>query len=123
MVTARFITVVDDDQSVRESLLSLLTSIGFSVETFSSAEVFLTSNRVRETECLILDVRMPGMSGPQLQAELARRGQEPPIVYISSYAFDDVWRHVLPRARVTYLTKPFSEAALLQAIDQLLPAR
>jgi FixJ family two-component response regulator len=78
------VSVVDDDQSVRESLPDLLREFGFAVEAFSSAEEFLASDHVGDTRCLILDIAMPGMSGPDLQRELARREQEIPIVFITA---------------------------------------
>ena len=114
------ISVVDDDDSVRESLQGLLESLGYTVETFSSAEAFLESDVLERTDCLILDVRMPGMSGPELQRELSVRDQEVPIVFITSYGYEDV----LPRVRrdrvVHYLHKPFSEDALVGAIRSAL---
>jgi FixJ family two-component response regulator len=74
------ITVVDDDESVRESLPDLLGELGFAAETFSSAETFLASDYVGRTKCLILDITMPGMTGPELQSELTRRRNEIPII-------------------------------------------
>ena len=78
------VSVVDDDESVRESLPDLLRQFGFAARAFSSAEAFLASEVVSETSCLILDVAMPGMSGPDLQLELIRRRQEIPIVFITA---------------------------------------
>jgi FixJ family two-component response regulator len=88
------ISVVDDDDSVRESLQGLLASIGFAVETFPSAEEFLNSEFITRTDCLILDVRMPGMTGPELQWELSARRHEIPIVFITSYGYEDVYPRV-----------------------------
>ena len=115
------ICVVDDDESVRESLQGLLASLGYAVETFPSAHAFLGSGCEARADCLILDVRMPGMSGPELQHELAARRQEIPIVFISSYGYEDVCPRVRADRPVNYLHKPFSEAALLQAIRSALP--
>jgi len=116
-----FIAVVDDDASVRESLQGLLASIGYAVATFPSAEAFLTSELLPRTDCLILDVRMPGMSGPELQWELSARRHEIPIVFITSYGYEDVRPRVRTDRAVNYLHKPFSEEALLSAISTALP--
>src|ERR1700734_1170918 len=78
------VVVVDDDESVRESLPDLLKEFGFSVRTFSSALEFLASDCLRQTKCLVLDVAMPGMTGPDLQQELIRRRQQIPIIYITA---------------------------------------
>jgi FixJ family two-component response regulator len=92
------VTVVDDDESVRESLPELLRELGFAVETFSSAEGFLRSNPAGRTQCLILDVSMPGMTGPELQKELAKRSVRIPIIFITAHA-DDTGPSDLARAR------------------------
>jgi FixJ family two-component response regulator len=110
------IAVVDDDESVRESLQGLLASLGYAVETFSSAEHFLQAECATRTDCLILDVRMPGMNGPELQQELWKRRQEVPTVFITSYGYEDVRHRMRSDGTVNYLHKPFTEAALLSAI-------
>src|SRR5207344_3608843 len=84
MVLPSLISVVDDDESVRESLPDLLREFGFAVRAFSSAEEFLASDCVAQTRCLILDIAMPGMSGPDLERELKLRGQEIPIIFITA---------------------------------------
>ena len=116
------IAVVDDDDSIRESLQGLLESIGFSVETFPSAQAFLASDCHSRTDCLILDVRMPGMWGPDLQRELARRKCRIPIVFITAHGDEDVRPRVLSDGAVDCLLKPFSEEALLRAIRTAIPA-
>jgi FixJ family two-component response regulator len=116
----RFVSVVDDDESVRESLPDLLREIGFEVQAFSSAEDFLASDSVGQTRCLILDIGMPGMSGPDLQRELTRRRQEIPIVYITALEDDAVRSRVLKLGAVACLLKPFSETALLAALNAAL---
>ncbi len=116
------ISVVDDDDSVRESLQGLLESLGFNVETFSSAHAFLSSDYVARTDCLILDVRMPGMRGPDLQRELLRRGNRVPIVFITAHGEEDIRPRVLSDGAVDCLLKPFSEESLLQAIRTAIPA-
>ena len=115
------VAVVDDDESVRESLQGLLASLGYAVETYSSAEAFLGSARPERLDCLILDVRMPGMSGPELQQELAARRREIPIVFISSYGYEDVRPRIRRDRPVHYLSKPFAEEALLEALRAALP--
>ena len=111
------VSVVDDDESVRESLPDLLRQFGFAAEAFSSAEAFLASDVVGETSCLLLDVAMPGMSGPDLQQELTHRHQEIPIVFITAHGESAVRPRLLARGAVECLFKPFSEAALLAALD------
>jgi FixJ family two-component response regulator len=114
------VSVVDDDESVRESLPDLLRLFGFAAEAFSSAEAFLASDAVSETGCLLLDVAMPGMSGPDLQQELTRRRQQIPIVFITAHGDRIVRPRLLERGAVECLFKPFSEAALLDAVRAAL---
>jgi FixJ family two-component response regulator len=116
------ISVVDDDDCIRESLQGLLQSIGFAVETFSSAQSFLDSDCHIRTDCLILDVRMPGMRGPDLQRELARRRCDVPIVFITAHGEEDIRPRVLADGAVDCLLKPFTEEALLRAIRAALPS-
>ena len=111
------VSVVDDDESVRESLPDLLKEFGFSVQAFSSAEEFLASGYVDATRCLILDVAMPGMSGPDLQRELALLHKHIPIVFITAHCDAAVRPRLLERGAVECLFKPFSEAALLEALN------
>ena len=114
------VSVVDDDESVRESLPDLLRQFGFAAEAFSSAEQFLASDAVSETSCLLLDVAMPGMSGPDLQHELTRRRQTIPIVFITAQGDRTLRPRLLARGAVECLFKPFSEAALLNAVRAAL---
>ncbi|HEX2452113.1 MAG TPA: response regulator [Vicinamibacterales bacterium] len=114
------VSVVDDDESVRESLPDLLRQFGFAAEAFASAESFLASDVVGETACLLLDVAMPGMSGPDLQQELNRRRQKIPIVFITAYGDGSLSRRLVARGAVRCLVKPFSEAALLDAVGAAL---
>jgi FixJ family two-component response regulator len=114
------ISVVDDDDSVRESLRALLRSVRFGVEVFSSAEEFLHSDRARETDCLILDVRMPGMSGLELQGQLLTRQHAIPIVFITAHGDEGLRWRSLGAGAVDYLVKPFSEEALLHAVEKAL---
>lgn len=114
--------VVDDDESVRESLPDLLREFGFAARAFSSAEEFLSSGCLDETSCLILDIAMPGMSGPELQRELTRRGREIPIIFITGQRDDTIRARVLKQGAVGFLLKPFSDTALLAAIKTALQA-
>ncbi len=123
MAKRSLVSVVDDDESVRESLPDLLRQFGFASQAFSSAEAFLASEVVSETSCLILDIAMPGMSGPELQQELIRRGLEIPIVFITAHADSTVCPRLLARGAVECLFKPFSEAALLDALNAALGRR
>ena len=119
-VVGLLVSVVDDDESVRESLPDLLRELGFEVEAFSSAEEFLASDSIGQTRCLILDVAMPGMSGPDLQRELARRGREIPIVFITAHRDEAVRPRLLEQGAVECLFKPFSDTALLEAVNAAL---
>ena len=115
-----FVSVVDDDESVRESLPDLLKEFGFAVQAFSSAEEFLASDTLGRTNCLILDVAMPGMSGPELQRELTRRMHRIPIVFITAHADRAVRPRSLERCAAQCLLKPFSESALIEALNAAL---
>jgi FixJ family two-component response regulator len=114
------VTVVDDDPSVRESLPDLLQEFGFAVHVFSSAEAFLASDCVGQTKCLILDVAMPGMSGPDLQQELKRRRQEIPIVFVTANRNETIRLRLLEQGAVECLFKPFSDTTLLEALKTAL---
>ena len=114
------VAVIDDDQSVRESLPELLRASGYEVEAFSSAEEFLASGDGGRTKCLVLDVAMPGMSGPELQRELQRRGQSLPVIFITANADGTMRPRLLEQGAVECLFKPFTERALLAAIGSAL---
>ena len=114
--------VVDDDESVRESLPDLLREFGFAVRAFSSAKEFLSSGCVDETNCLVLDIAMPDMSGPELQQELRRRGQEIPIIFITGQRDETTRARVLKQGAAGFLLKPFSDESLLAAIKTALQA-
>ncbi len=122
MVIPSLVSVVDDDESVRESLPDLLRECGFAVQAFASAEEFLASDYVARTQCLILDIAMPGMSGPDLQRELTLRRQPIPIVFITAHGDVTVRPHLIRLGAVECLFKPFSEAALLEALGTALGA-
>lgn len=114
------VSVVDDDESVRESLPDLLREFGFAAQAFSSAEEFLASEWVRQTNCLLLDVSMPGMSGPDLQRELVRRREEIPIVFVTAHTSEAERPSLLKQGVVNCLYKPFSDTALLNALNAAL---
>jgi FixJ family two-component response regulator len=116
----QLVSVVDDDESVRESLPDLLRQLGFTVEAFSSAQEFLASHRIAQTRCLIVDVAMPGMSGPELHRELMRRQQAIPIVFITAHRDETIRPSLLAQGAVECLFKPFSETALREAVDAAL---
>ena len=120
MTVRPLVSVVDDDESVRESLPDLLRELGFAVRAFSSAEEFLASDSVAQTRCLILDIAMPGMSGPDLQRELTRRRREIPIVFITAHAGEVERPRLLELGAIDCLFKPFSETALFDAVQTAL---
>ena len=123
MANLPLISVVDDDDSVRESLSGLIRSVGFGVMVFASAEEFLTSDRLPDTDCLILDVRMPGINGLDLQRRLATSHCRIPVVFITAHGDEEARQRALNGGAVDYLLKPFSEEALLNAIDATLGSK
>jgi FixJ family two-component response regulator len=114
------ITIVDDDESVREALQSLIKSVGLRAEVFTSAEDFLASSRWRETACLILDVRMPGMGGLELQRRLTESNYHIPVIFITAHGDEEMRRRALAADAVEFLSKPFCEDALLNAVRAAL---
>jgi FixJ family two-component response regulator len=120
IATRSLVSVVDDDESVRESLPDLLRQFGFSARVFPSAEAFLASEVVAQTSCLILDIAMPGMSGPELQQELIKRQHKVPIVFITASGDRNVRDGLLASGAIECLFKPFSETALLDALNAAL---
>jgi FixJ family two-component response regulator len=114
------LSVVDDDESVRESLPDLIKEFGFAANAFSSAEEFLSLARISETSCLILDVSMPGMSGPELHQELKRRGEDIPVIFITAQRDEAIRTRVFNQGAAGFLLKPFSDEALLAAIKTAL---
>lgn len=115
------VAVIDDDQSVRESLPDLLAELGFAVQTFSSAEEFLVSPNLGDAECVILDVSMPGMSGPELRRELTVRRPRLPVIFMTAQRDERLRLQLLEQNAVACLIKPFSETALLDAMRAALP--
>jgi FixJ family two-component response regulator len=114
------ISIVDDDESVREAIESLIKSVGYKAQVFESAEQFLDRNNIEEESCLILDVKMPGMSGLELQRRLAADGYQIPIIFISAHSDDKTRAQALAAGAVDFLFKPFSEEALVDAVHAAL---
>jgi FixJ family two-component response regulator len=117
------VAVVDDDESVRESLPDLLRELGFAAKAFPAAEEFLASGDASATQCLLLDVAMPGMSGPQLHRELTVRGQQIPTIFITARVDEAARRRLIEQGGVECLFKPFSEQQLRAALDAALRRR
>jgi len=116
------LSVVDDDESMRESLPGLIKEFGFAARAFSSGEEFLSSDSVEKTSCLILDIAMPGMSGPELYQELKRRGENIPVIFITAQKDETIRTRVLQQGAAGFLLKPFSDTALLAAIEIAMQA-
>jgi len=115
------VSVVDDDESVRESLPDLLGEMGLAAKAFASSQEFLASDWIADTRCLILDIVMPGMTGPELQRELIRRGHAIPTIFITARSRDSIPPDLFQWGAVECLFKPFSGAALRAALDAALP--
>ena len=122
-VARSLLSVVDDDEMLRESLPDLLREFGFAARAFSSGQEFLSSENLDETKCLILDVAMPEMSGLEVQTELNRRGQAIPIIFITGQKDEDVRKQALREGAVKFLYKPFSDSALLDAVNEALSGK
>jgi FixJ family two-component response regulator len=120
MTNLPLISIVDDDASVRKSLQGLIRSVGYGVKVFASAEEFLKSEHLHDTDCLILDVRMPGMSGLGLWRRLVADGCEIPVIFITAHGNEAARSQALKEGAVDYLFKPFSEESLLNAIHAAL---
>ena len=123
MIKQPKVSVVDDSDSVRESLPDLLQQAGFAVQAFASAEAFLASAAPDDTNCLILDVGLPGMSGPDLQQELKRQGRPIPIVFITAQGDKSLQPRLIHEGAAACLFKPFSDTALLEAVESALGPR
>jgi FixJ family two-component response regulator len=123
MVTP-LISVVDDDHSVRESLARLIRSLGLSVQVFGSAEEFLEADLSREPDCLILDIRMPGMNGLELHRRLSAADRDLPVIFITAHGSDaEVRARAIGAGAVDYLLKPLREEEVLRAIDTALRSK
>ena len=120
MPSIPLISIVDDDDALRSALEKLMRSAGLRAQGFSSAEAFLRSEQLHETGCLILDVRMPGMSGLELQRQMAVGNSHIPVIFITAYAADNRRNQALEAGAAAFLYKPFQEGELLNAIDAAL---
>ena len=115
-MSKNLISVVDDDASVLRTTTLLIESLGFRAAGFESAELFLKSDQLHETSCLIVDLQMPGMNGLELQSHLATAGYKIPIIFITAYDNKELRKQALQAGAVAFLGKPFSDELLLQAI-------
>ena len=113
----RVVSIVDDDECIRESIDALLRSAGMQVASFASAQDFLASDRVHSTECLVLDLRMPGMDGLQLQQRLVDDGHKFPVVILTAHGDGEACRRALDAGAVAFLRKPFHSRDLLATVD------
>src|SRR5258706_388168 len=120
MVAKNLISIIDDDESVRRTTTRLIESFGFRAAAFESGEMFLSSGELNDTSCLIVDVRMPGMNGLQLQTELAAADCRIPIIFITAYDDNESRRRAMQAGAVAFLAKPFSDEQLLQWIRSAL---
>jgi len=109
--------IVDDDEQVRESISSLLRSAGYKTTVFGSAEAFLNSERVAEPDCLVLDIRLPGLSGIELQSQLQDMKCLTPVIFITAQDGDEIRARALQQGAVAFLGKPFNDEALLSALE------
>jgi FixJ family two-component response regulator len=123
VATPHVISIVDDDKSFREAMARLMRSLGHSVAAFASAEQFLLSDRVNETDCLICDVRMPRMSGIQLQKDLIARRCRFPIIFVTAHSTKDAREEALAAGAVAFLSKPCNEGTLIALLDKALCGR
>ena len=121
--TPHVISIVDDDKSFRGAMARLVRSLGYSVAAFDSAEDFLKSDRVSETECLICDIRMPRMSGIDLQRDLIAKGYRVPMIFVTAHPTKDARTDALAAGAIGFLSKPCSEDALIALLDQALRGR
>ena len=122
-MAVHLISIVDDDESVREALCGLLRSVGFAVNAFTSAEEFLASDQLVSADCLVLDVRMPGMGGLELQRQLVANHNKIPVILITAHEEEGMRARSLSDGVGTVLIKPFSEEAILNAIHSALIAQ
>lgn len=114
------ISIVDDDESVREATKGLVRSLGYATATFASAEEYLRSDRVRDTSCLITDVQMPGMTGVELQDRLIASGKRTPVIFVTAYPEENIRARVLEAGAFGYLSKPFNDECLIECLDEAL---
>ena len=117
------IAIVDDDESFRQATISFIRSISYSAATFPSADAFLHSNAVENTDCLITDVQMPGMSGIELQSHLIAQGHRVPVIFVTAFPEMEARGHALRAGAIGFLGKPFSDQNLISCLNKALAAR
>jgi FixJ family two-component response regulator len=117
------IAIVDDDESFRRATASFVRSLGYVAAAFGSAEAFLTSDRIRDTDCLISDVQMPGMTGIELQGQLIARGHHLPVIFVTAFPEVKTKGRALAAGAVGYLDKPFSDQTLIACLNEALSDR
>jgi FixJ family two-component response regulator len=114
------VSIVDDDEAVRNSLKNLLRSLGYSAHAFESAEAFLTSPQLQQTACLILDVHMPGLNGIELQARLNAEGHRIPIIFVTGVPDDRIRDRAMREGAIAFMSKPISQVNLMLCLDRAL---
>jgi FixJ family two-component response regulator len=117
------ISIIDDDPSVREATQSLVRSLGYAAQVFSSAEEYLDSGRIKSSSCLITDLHMPGMSGAELQDRLIAEGYRIPVIFVTAYFEERIRARVMDAGAFGFLRKPFSDESLIECLDKALHAR
>jgi FixJ family two-component response regulator len=120
LAKSTLISIVDDDKSIRDAAEMLVRSLGYAVATFASAEEFLNSEQLRTTACLIADVQMPGMSGVDLQSQLAANGHRTPMIFMTAYPEESIRKRALKAGAFGFLSKPFNEASLTACLNKAL---
>jgi FixJ family two-component response regulator len=116
------ISIIDDDRSIREAVRSLIRSLGYEAVAFSSAEEYLRSDRIADSECIITDLQMPGMTGIDLQHRLIEGGYRKPVILMSALSAEDAGAHAMGDGSCRFLRKPFSDERLIECLDRALGA-
>jgi FixJ family two-component response regulator len=111
------ISIIDDDESIRAGLNNLVRSLGYAVHAFASAEAFLQSAQLHDTSCVIADVRMPEMSGVELQSHLRSQGNQVPFIFITAVPEESIRRQALSEGAICFMAKPFDESTLISCLD------
>jgi FixJ family two-component response regulator len=114
------ISIVDDDESIRNAVKALIRSMGYATATFASAEEFLQSGRLHDTACIITDVQMPGMSGIDLQDHLTTNGHSVPVIFVTAFPDESIRERAMEAGACGFLSKPFREESLIECLDQAL---
>ena len=123
MAKTHVISIIDDDPSVRDATQSLVRSLGYSAQAFSSAEEYLQSDRIRDSSCVITDLHMPGMSGAELQDRLIAEGHRIPVIFMTAYFEEGIRARVMDAGAFGFLRKPFNDESLIECLDKALNVR